>query len=1089
MSGGHFGIDPRRVKAAPEMRPIGTYGSGNRAGYFVASTVPSAIQSRAQTRPPTRPSTASTRGRNFACCYSTVSSDMVAQETDLAVAFDEMMANTRTTSLHSAIVNELVPLFGATHVCLWVVNHETGKLSAPSTGFMIDGKQSLAGQALCTKEIVTVVHTTDHELYVVGADCDVPSVYFPILDGAGNALAVVQMAKDKRWMRSEVDLVRSLMRKFTNYAHFLFPSACISSQVVESGPSERGALLEKLREQLQYQFKCRVVEIWEKDEFGGIYKKFLADNRAFMPVGSVPGVVGSMFKSSSVLNVGDCTQHSDYCAEVDGDEHEAVLAVPFSSDHDELAVVLRGKENGEEFTIGDEIQLRNLLPILAKAVFDALECDDGYDSTFAMRLKALLEVAESLSGVLDIDSLVPTIMEKACMLLHTERCSLFLVDNTRQYLVTRFHGGLDKAIQLPIDRGIVGHTATTGNIVNIPDAYKDSRFDDRVDKETGFKTKAILTVPIFNNRGEIAGVTEMINKEDGGEFDESDIKMLMAFNVFCGISLDNARLYQASLDLTRQLRGFVEMSSALNSQTKTVRDVLTEIAEQAKNVISASRCTFFMRNDEDSTLNQFVSIGEHNEHGTKFASIAAAERKDRIFIRGDVDGAGHVYDARTPRRAAGGDSEDDDRRSSASSNSSMSRVASVFVREQHSVGNKDEGHILCFPLLTSDSRVLGVMELCARSKVMPEDLKLLDCFSVFATVSIEKDELKEIAEFGRVEVKIKQYMTEEERKSCTQVPKALQIPPEKQETVFRINFDAPAWDGTGHFQILFAIFSTFNLFEEFQITNEKFYKFLSEISQTYNKVPYHNWRHAVDVTQFVTYEIKTAKLENAFTKRELLGLIVAAICHDANHDGFTNVFNVKAETPLGILFKNQSVMETHHCSVAIGVLSKEDCNLFEKLNATEVKEMWNLVITLILTTDMAKHHDFLKQVAERLTTGPLNNDDAEDRFMEMQLILKCADISNVSRPFELADKWCDVLCEEFFRQGDLEKTSGMEYTSPLNDRAHLDKPKSQIGFYTFVCLPLYQAAARAIPPLQVNVDQVESNLAIWKSANAKAESG
>jgi hypothetical protein len=62
----------------------------------------------------------------------------------------------------------------------------------------------------------------------------------------------------------------------------------------------------------------------------------------------------------------------------------------------------------------------------------------------------------------------------------------------------------------------------------------------------------------------------------------------------------------------------------------------------------------------------------------------------------------------------------------------------------------------------------------------------------------------------------------------------------------------------------------------------------------------------------------------------------------------------------------------------------------------------------------------------------------------------------------------------------------MEYTSPLNDREHLDKPKSQIGFYTFVCLPLYVVAARALPLLQVNVDQVQSNLATRKAAAAAA---
>ena len=216
-------------------------------------------------------------------------------------------------------------------------------------------------------------------------------------------------------------------------------------------------------------------------------------------------------------------------------------------------------------------------------------------------------------------------------------------------------------------------------------------------------------------------------------------------------------------------------------------------------------------------------------------------------------------------------------------------------------------------------------------------------------------------------------------------------------------------------------------------------------------------------------------------------MIVSTICHDANHDGFTNVYNVKAETPLGILYKNQSVMETHHCTVSIAIISKDECNVFESLGPDDYKKMWTLVISLILATDMARHFDLLKQFNGLFDSEQFSLDDPEHRLLLMQLVLKCGDISNVSRPFELADKWCDVLCEEFFRQGDLEMANGMEYTSPLNDRSHLDKPKSQIGFYTFVCLPLFQATAKAIPALECNVNQVQSNLAVWKAAQQASE--
>jgi hypothetical protein len=173
-------------------------------------------------------------------------------------------------------------------------------------------------------------------------------------------------------------------------------------------------------------------------------------------------------------------------------------------------------------------------------------------------------------------------------------------------------------------------------------------------------------------------------------------------------------------------------------------------------------------------------------------------------------------------------------------------------------------------------------------------------------------------------------------------------------------------------------------------------------------------------------------------------------------------------------------METHHCAVSIAVLSKPQCNLFANLDPSEFKLMWTTIIDLILATDMAKHFGSLKEFNELFDSGEYTMKKQPHRLMTMQLILKCADISNVARPFELADKWCDVLCEEFFRQGDLECATGMEYTSPLNDRAHLDKAKSQIGFYTYVCRPLFQTAAKPMPPLEANVQQLEANLEIWK---------
>ena len=121
----------------------------------------------------------------------------------------------------------------------------------------------------------------------------------------------------------------------------------------------------------------------------------------------------------------------------------------------------------------------------------------------------------------------------------------------------------------------------------------------------------------------------------------------------------------------------------------------------------------------------------------------------------------------------------------------------------------------------------------------------------------------------------------------------MKIPEEKLPIISTANFDVLQWDGIGLFKVCWTIVASYGLLEEFKVPNETFFTFLQSISQTYNKVPYHNWRHACDVTQFVNYEIKLAKMDTVFNKFELFGIFVSSICHDANHDGFQTFLTLK----------------------------------------------------------------------------------------------------------------------------------------------------------------------------------------------------
>lgn len=78
--------------------------------------------------------------------------------------------------------------------------------------------------------------------------------------------------------------------------------------------------------------------------------------------------------------------------------------------------------------------------------------------------------------------------------------------------------------------------------INIPDAYKDDRFDPEVDKDTSFRHRSILCQAIRNTEGKILGVVQLVNKFDNLAFSNNDENFLEAFAIFCGMGLHNTHM-------------------------------------------------------------------------------------------------------------------------------------------------------------------------------------------------------------------------------------------------------------------------------------------------------------------------------------------------------------------------------------------------------------------------------------------------------------------------------------------------------------------------------------------------------------------
>ena len=127
-------------------------------------------------------------------------------------------------------------------------------------------------------------------------------------------------------------------------------------------------------------------------------------------------------------------------------------------------------------------------------------------------------------------------------ILAADRVSLFLVDPVRNELYSKIaQGDADRPldIRLPLGSGIAGNVAQTGATLNIPDAYAEPLFNRSVDENTGYRTRSILCVPIFDERDTVIAVAQLLNRKDGQPFDAADEARLAEFSASLGVVLQS----------------------------------------------------------------------------------------------------------------------------------------------------------------------------------------------------------------------------------------------------------------------------------------------------------------------------------------------------------------------------------------------------------------------------------------------------------------------------------------------------------------------------------------------------------------------
>ncbi|KAG5982625.1 hypothetical protein E4U55_001638 [Claviceps digitariae] len=304
--------------------------------------------------------------------------------------------------------------------------------------------------------------------------------------------------------------------------------------------------------------------------------------------------------------------------------------------------------------------------------------------------------------------------------------------------------------------------------------------------------------------------------------------------------------------------------------------------------------------------------------------------------------------------------------------------------------------------------------------------------------------------------------------------------------------------------------------EPWRIPADQLISYLVACRAAYNSfVPYHNFRHVVDVLQatfnFLVHigalppypigqvnEATPVKspMASLLSPFEALTLLITAIGHDVGHPGVNNGFLATLNAPLAQLYNDRSVLESFHCAAYSQILRRHWPSAFED------RKMRNLMISSILATDMGLHFDYMKKlgdVQERLKNkdypdGWDGRQIEEHKALACSLLIKCADISNVARHYDTASKWMYILSEEFSRQASMEEELDIKsslLSQPKKDILSLSN--AQLGFMSMFAIPLFQGVAHIMPAMRYTIEELNINKDLFeqkvREEKAKQSSG
>ncbi|XP_012288226.1 cGMP-specific 3',5'-cyclic phosphodiesterase [Orussus abietinus] len=742
-----------------------------------------------------------------------------------------------------------------------------------------------------------------------------------------------------------------------------------------------------------------------------------------------------------------------------------------------------------------------------------------------------MELIRDVANELDINVLCHKILVNVGLLTHADRGSLFLAKGPQdnRYLFAKLFDvtqdtELDEALQratneeikIPFGVGIAGYVAQTKEIINIKDAYKDPRFNSAIDMRTGYKTTLILSMPICNYEGDVIGVAQIINKtNDSNEFTQRDVEVFQRYLTFCGIGIQNAQLFELSVQEYRRNQILLNLARSIFEEQNNLECLVTKIMTEAKELLKCERCAVYLLDldcgeashlekiverpgkmvqesrqplsrresnniDMEDIFQQHVTSGANKftmifemANGTQEAKIYRPNSNDLLKPLGQIA----RYVATTGQILNIGD------------------VAAWLKKDLVETGNELIRSILCMPIVNGQRTVIGVAQLINKdngTSFTDPDVTIFEAFAIFCGLGIHNTQMYESAcklmAKQKVALECLSYhatASNEDTIKLTSDP----IPTAEKYNLYSftfIDFDLSDEDTC---RATVRMFKQCNLIQKFHIPYDVMCRWILSVKKNYRPVKYHNWRHALNVAQTMFAILKTGKMEQFMTDLEILGLLVACLCHDLDHRGTNNAFQTKTESPLAILYST-STMEHHHFDQCVMILNSDSNNIFQNLTMEDYRKVMRVVENAILSTDLAVYFKKKNRFMELIDEGEFDWQSEEKKELLCGMMMTACDVSAIAKPWEVQHRVAKLVADEFFDQGDLEKLQLNQQPVAMMDRERRDElPQMQVGFIDVICLPLYKVLSDTFPWILPLYEGTMDNRKHWQDLAEKVEMG